>query len=121
MIAVLPALQLGQRLGRLLLLALALPLGGCAGMYFRDAGPAPVIRHELARLPYSEYWTGIVFNGEKIGFAHFDIRSAGAGNYEIRSEASFDARRSDSRAATSAWVMCSNKPATPPMLTMSPS
>src|SRR5262245_49323785 len=79
-------------LGLLLLAALALPLGGCQGMYFRDAGPAPVIRHELASLPYSEYWTGIVFNGEKIGFAHFDIRKADAGQYEIRSEASFALR-----------------------------
>jgi transglutaminase superfamily protein len=61
-------------------------------MYFRDAGPAPVIRHDLATLPYSEYWTGIVFNGEKIGFAHFTIRKAGAGSYEIRSEASFALR-----------------------------
>ncbi len=74
------------------LAALLLPLGGCAGLYFRDAGPAPVIRHDLATLPYSEYWTGIVFNGEKIGFAHFTIRKAGAGNYEIRSEASFALR-----------------------------
>lgn len=74
------------------LAALLLPLGGCAGLYFRDAGPAPVIRHELGKLPYSEYWTGIVFNGEKIGFAHFTIRKAGAENYEIRSEASFALR-----------------------------
>ena len=61
-------------------------------MYFRDAGPAPAIRHELATLPYSEYWTGIVFNGEKIGFAHFTIRKTGTANYEIRSEASFALR-----------------------------
>jgi hypothetical protein len=70
--------------------ALSLALGGCASMYFRDAGPAPEIRHELARLPFSEYWTGIVFNGEKIGFTHFTIRrDAGTGHYEVRSEASF--------------------------------
>jgi hypothetical protein len=70
--------------------ALALALGGCAGRYFHDAGPPPSIRHELATLPFSEYWTGIVFNGEKIGFTHFTIRKdAGTGNYEIRSEASF--------------------------------
>jgi hypothetical protein len=46
----------------------------------------------LASLPYSEYWTGIVFNGEKIGFAHVTIRKAGSTNYEIRSEASFALR-----------------------------
>ena len=77
---------------RLAVLAVLLPLGGCAGMYFHDAGPAPAIRHELATLPYSEYWTGIVFNGEKIGFAHFTIRKADAGRHEIRSEASFALR-----------------------------
>jgi hypothetical protein len=70
--------------------ALALALGGCASQYFRDAGPAPAIQHELAKLPFSEYWTGIVFNGEKIGFTHFTIaRQADTENYEIRSEASF--------------------------------
>jgi hypothetical protein len=74
------------------LAALLLPLGGCAGLYFRDAGPAPDIRHELEKLPYSEYWTGIVFNGEKIGFTHFTIRKADAEHYEIRSEAAFALR-----------------------------
>ncbi len=70
--------------------ALSLALGGCAGMYFHDAGPPPLIRHEVGSLPFSEYWTGIVFNGEKIGFTHFAIRKdAGTENYEIRSEASF--------------------------------
>jgi transglutaminase-like putative cysteine protease len=74
----------------ILLLAALLPfLGGCAGLYFRDAGPAPVIRYELSSLPFSEYWTGIVFNGEKIGFTHFTIHRAGPEDYEIRSEASF--------------------------------
>jgi hypothetical protein len=74
------------------LAALLLSLGGCTGMYFRDAGPAPAIRHELGKLPYSEYWTGIVFNGEKIGFSHFTIRKAGTETYEVRSEASFALR-----------------------------
>lgn len=73
-----------------ILAALPLALGGCASMYFRDAGPPPEVRHELARLPFSEYWTGIVFNGEKIGFTHFTIRPGpGTGRYEIHSEASF--------------------------------
>jgi transglutaminase-like putative cysteine protease len=70
--------------------AFSLALGGCASTYFHDAGPAPAVRHELAKLPFSEYWTGIVFNGEKIGFTHFTIRKeAESGHYEIRSEASF--------------------------------
>jgi transglutaminase-like putative cysteine protease len=73
--------------------AISLALGGCAGLYFKDAGPPPAVpvQHELARLPFSEYWTGIVFNGEKIGFTRFSVQPA-AGQpqrYEIRSEASF--------------------------------
>jgi hypothetical protein len=72
-----------------LLGAISLALGGCAGLYFHDAGTPPLIRHEVGKLPFSEYWTGIVFNGEKIGFTHFAIRQdAGTENYEIRSEAS---------------------------------
>ena len=82
-----------KRLGvlvRAMLGALALALGGCASLYFQDAGPPPPIRRELGKLPFSEYWTGIVFNGEKIGFTHFTIRrDPGTENYEIRSEASF--------------------------------
>jgi hypothetical protein len=82
-----------ERLGlllRALLGALALTLAGCASMYFHDAGPPPSIRHELGKLPFSEYWTGIVFNGEKIGFTHFTIRKdPGTENFEILSEASF--------------------------------
>jgi hypothetical protein len=72
------------------LAALSLLFGGCASTYFHDAGPAPAVRHELARLPFSEYWTGIVFNGEKIGFTHFTLdKEAGSEDFEIRSEASF--------------------------------
>ena len=55
---------------------LCLPLlGGCAGMYFEDAGapPTPPPRHALADLPYDEYWTGLIFDGNKIGFTHLRI------------------------------------------------
>jgi transglutaminase-like putative cysteine protease len=61
--------------GRLagLLLCLAL-LQGCAGLYFRDAGPPQSVpRHSLETLPWNEYWTGVVFNGEKIGFTHLRV------------------------------------------------
>lgn len=66
-------------------------LSGCAGLYFRDVEtppPAPV-RHTLAAWPYHEYWTGIIFNGEKIGLTHLAIHtSAESGaSYELRSEA----------------------------------
>ena len=73
--------------------AAAFLLAGCAGLYFRDAGPTPAIRHDADRLPFSEYWTGIVFNGEKIGFTHFTIRKGPEpGSQEIRSEATFTLR-----------------------------
>ncbi|HSC93911.1 MAG TPA: transglutaminase domain-containing protein [Burkholderiales bacterium] len=82
-----------KRLGlvvRAMLGALAFTLAGCASMYFQDAGPPPPIRHEIGKLPFSEYWTGIVFNGEKIGFTHFTIRKdPDTENFEIQSEASF--------------------------------
>ena len=63
---------------------------GCASRYFRDAGepPEPPPRHALARLPQPEHWTGIVFNGAKIGFAHSRVvPAAEKGFYEIYGEA----------------------------------
>jgi hypothetical protein len=78
---------------RALLAAATLALGGCAGMYFKDAGPAPAVAYDLASLPYFEYWTGIVFNGEKVGFSRFAIRKDPAlPRHEIRSEASIALR-----------------------------
>jgi hypothetical protein len=72
-------------------------LGGCAGggPFFRDAGappePAPLA---LAAWPDREVWTGVVFNGERIGFARRELRAApGApGRYEIESEAAIRLR-----------------------------
>jgi hypothetical protein len=75
--------------------AFSLALGGCASLYFSDAGPPPApVRHELAHLPFSDYWTGIIFNGEKIGFSHLAVSRAPGDppRYEIRSEASFSLR-----------------------------
>jgi hypothetical protein len=62
-------------IGRLCLWLFLPLLGGCAGMYFHDAGapPAPPPQHALADLPYDEYWTGLIFNGNKIGFTHLRI------------------------------------------------
>jgi hypothetical protein len=69
------------------LLLLPLCLGGCAGLYFREAPepPAPV-RYALDAWPYRDYWTGLVFNGEKIGLTHLALSPA-EGGYEVRSEA----------------------------------
>jgi hypothetical protein len=74
------------------LLAAVLLLPGCASRYFRAAGPPPVepARHALADLRWHEYWTGIIFNGDKLGFTHTAVKPiyGEPGRYEIRSEAS---------------------------------
>ena len=59
------------------------------GHVFQGRRPAPAIQYDLGSLPFFEYWTGIVFNGEKVGFTHMAIRKdPGTQNHEIRSEAS---------------------------------
>lgn len=74
-----------------LLLAPLLLTGGCAGLYFREVKepPQPPPRHTLQAWPFREYWTGIIFNGEKIGLTHLALNPAGEGgsHYELRSEA----------------------------------
>ncbi|HTO49741.1 MAG TPA: transglutaminase-like domain-containing protein [Burkholderiales bacterium] len=76
-------------------LGLTVTLAGCAGRYFQDAGlpPAPP-RHSLAEWPWEEYWTGIVFNGNKIGYAHVEMRRAADGGeaFEITGESAFHLR-----------------------------
>ena len=76
-----------------MLLAAAVVLAsGCAGRYFRDAGPPPPTpRYTLATLPYKEIWTGVIFNGAKIGFSHFRIEPA-AELHRLRSEATMRLR-----------------------------
>lgn len=71
-----------------LLLALALP--GCASLYFKDAGtpPDPPTRHALSAWPWPEYWTGIIFNGQKIGFTRLSLRRVSQPDrYQIDAEA----------------------------------
>lgn len=76
---------------RSILAALVLALlSGCAGLYFDDAGtpPQPPPRFALADLPFDEYWTGLVFNGNKIGFTHLAVDTAAQPDtYVVRSEA----------------------------------
>lgn len=61
--------------------------------YFHEASPAPEhpVNQDLATLKFSEYWSGIVFNGEKIGFSRLQVQpTAGEPKtYEVSSEASF--------------------------------
>jgi hypothetical protein len=81
-----------RRFRQFALLWLLLWLGGCASFYFKDAGPPPsASRYTLDRWPYSDYWTGIVFNGAKIGFSHLTLAPAAdaPGQYEIHSDAAF--------------------------------
>lgn len=70
---------------------MALAISGCAGRYF-SAAPAPdaPISYALDHWPYRELWTGIIFNGAKIGFAHTRISAldAAPAQYRIDSEAS---------------------------------
>jgi transglutaminase-like putative cysteine protease len=73
------------------LLLLPLLTTGCASFYFRNvetpAQPSP--RYTLHTLPYQEYWTGVVFNGDKIGLTHLALipPEDDSQRYEIRSEA----------------------------------
>jgi hypothetical protein len=77
---------------RRVLAALALAwLGGCAGTgaYFQDAGvPPPAQAHTLADWPWREIWTGIVFQGHKVGFSRLALRPAAdtAGLWELESD-----------------------------------
>ncbi len=69
----------------------AVLLEGCAGRYFQDVAELPETppRYAMDRLPVSEYWTGVVFNGGKIGFTHFVIKPSKQvkGHFEIESQA----------------------------------
>ena len=60
-------------------------------MYFRSGGEPPPgpVRYSLAEWPFKEYWTGIVFNGAKIGFTHLSLAPAESGEeeFDLRSEA----------------------------------
>ncbi len=74
------------------LAAVALLLSGCKSLYFEPAGraPEPAPQHRLAEWPDREYWSAVVFNGEKIGFSHLSIGAAEApGLFELRSDAAF--------------------------------
>lgn len=82
-----------RRLAAVLALAL---LAGCAGRgaFFRDAGaPPPVAPRALADWPWQEVWTGVVFQGRKVGFARLALRRAPeAGRWEIESESALRLR-----------------------------
>ncbi len=80
-------------LRRLLALAAALAAlagTGCAARYFQPAAAPPpeAPRHALAQWPWQTYWTGVIFNGEKVGFSRTELAGADvAGAFDLRSEA----------------------------------
>jgi hypothetical protein len=50
---------------------LAVFVSGCASMYFQTLDEVPIIEPpQPSDWPWHEYWTGIIFNGDKIGFTH---------------------------------------------------
>ena len=69
-------------------------LAACKSLYFHPAAqPEEPPRYRLAAWPDHEYWAGIVFNGERIGFSHLTLRAASdPGSFEIRSDAAFALR-----------------------------
>ncbi len=58
-----------------LILAAAVSLAGCTGRYFHKADEPPPVPLPLspAEWPVKEYWTGVVFNGSRIGFTHLKL------------------------------------------------
>lgn len=90
--------QVRQGLIRGLAIALVWLLAGCAGSetFFRAASepPPPAKARALAQWPWPELWTGVVFNGQKVGFTRLALRAAGdaADRFEIDSEAAIRLR-----------------------------
>jgi hypothetical protein len=67
----------------------------CAPSYFDPikTPPDPPRFKGLNDLPYRELWTGIVFNGEKVGFSHLKIVPlTGEGLFRLESEANLRIR-----------------------------
>ncbi|HEX2334386.1 MAG TPA: transglutaminase-like domain-containing protein [Burkholderiales bacterium] len=72
------------------LMAVVLLSGCSSATYFKEAGAPPEPEAAtLERWAHRDVWTGVVFNGEKVGFTRRQLRpAAGApGRWEIESEA----------------------------------
>ena len=78
---------------RIVLLFMVIVLSGCTSIYFRKADqPPPILEPTpLSKRSQVEYWTGIVFNGTKIGFSHFRLSPSqnNTNQFDIQSEAYF--------------------------------
>lgn len=80
-------------------------LSGCAALYFDPAEPPPgALQFTLSELPQREYWTGLAFNGKKIGFTHSVITPVDE-HWEVTSSASMHLRflGFDKRIQLQAW------------------
>src|SRR5262245_37873823 len=78
----------GMEVSRIVLVLLVACLSGCASTYFRDGGAPPEPRPiSIDTWPHPDLWTGVVFNGQKIGFTRRQVRAAAPGSWEIESEA----------------------------------
>jgi hypothetical protein len=84
-------MRLGRTLAGVTLATACLLVMGCASRYFHPAeAPAGGVRYTLDTLPAKEVWTGLVFNGSKVGFTHTRVSAdpEAPGRYTIISEAS---------------------------------
>ena len=79
-----------------IIIGLLILLNGCTGKYFRDTvePSSPLQYTDVSDLTYTEYWTGIVFNGAKIGYSHMEISPSRktTGYFDIHSEAALRLR-----------------------------
>lgn len=80
-----------RELSRFLLLCACALIGACQRLYFTPVdAPDASLRLAVAELP-REYWTGIVLNGEKIGFTQLRLEPLGSG-WRIESRAAMTLR-----------------------------
>ena len=80
----------------LIIISLLTLMSGCTGRYFRDVAQpsSPSLYTDASDLTHTEYWTGIVFNGSKIGYSHLAISPSleTSAKFDIYSEAALRLR-----------------------------
>ena len=78
----------------LILIVVALVIAGCAVLPvfeevdLEEQQDAPVVRHALANLPFTDHWTMLFLNGAEAGFTHLRVIAGATPNdFTLRSEA----------------------------------